>query len=704
MGTPEYANLSTQGKIVLRANIYQKYVQPAYTKAGAKPPDLKAWLLGSTSEEIGKVNPEEFFASKSIQAAHDLGHSFIDGVHTIVQAGAALSHADFSQDVGLAKFFVRHIPFAEVVDTSAQMKAAGDKFYENLATHGPTNAIATGSDFYLQSHPRSGFLASAPSWTGEQLAMLPLYEAINPATEGAVAAAGSVAAKILPKTFTETLLGTKVGQGVASRLMSAVAKFTGRRAEDAATGFATGKLLNEDNAQATSDAASWALMGGLAEGVTPAIRGAATLHGKAMNAGMPEIQSILHVTDDTIKDWDANKFAVGGRPFAEQVHQAAVVEEEGLHTPATDREKTDPVLHKVIQGDRHTLNALAQRHYGETYGNLSRGKRDIIKQRKLELLAEAEHELPARLPDLQAAEVQEDINKQVATSPRFAAVQQGLQELSKKIPGIFEDTTKIVTEGKVEANKVVTGMKNPTRKAAELPSTRESVKPVDTEDLTLEGFASRREDTVAYFRNREPRRAADGTLIGNRDKRPWNVRLKAENQEQFVETLKEADGNHINFENPYHRMLYHWANRDSLPEPVRDKLLREMKKYNENQKEPQFLNSKELSAASDRLLVHLMKLVNTGRLVNEGNVFKSTNLNDAHFTKWQTQLSTEIEDKEWKALQHSLKLYPAQKDTLERGLLLLQKDRKANKSAEEWFKFTTAIHDHLYGNLGKDLK
>jgi hypothetical protein len=264
---------------------------------------------------------------------------------------------------------------------------------------------------------------------------------------------------------------------------------------------------------------------------------------------------------------------------------------------------------------------------------------------------EAEYEMPALVPDLNKMEVQSDHEQSVAESPAYATLSHQLDQLLPSQDGIS-----VVNASQVEANQIMTGIKDNNKKAAEVQSVRESdplalpkdlagAKPRyrtnklqfdDPRDLALytvardftksesdnpnssrhadylsyikrvapelkspeiiegrqvrarikelskgveegatirvprsdflteakaktttisgEGFAQHRVDTIAYFKNpssNSQKLASDGTIIGGRDKRTWNQRLKAENFDQFIDTLKQADGNRIQFENPY---------------------------------------------------------------------------------------------------------------------------------------------------------
>jgi hypothetical protein len=793
---PEYQKLTPKERIGVRARFYDMYVKPAYEKAGAKPPDPKTWLLGTTKDQLGKIDPSQFFESKSEAAAHDLIASAIVGGSKLIQAGAMVPQKMFQISSGLAQYFTSKIS----TDWSTRLQAdqkTENKYFEQMRS--AVGTVANSQNFYLENHPRKGFLASAPSWVGDQVAMLPLYEALNPVSETIGKVAVATSSKIVP-SLTATLMKSKVGQ------------FVGRRLLDATSGFLAGKTLGESNKESGGDAAAFAVGGAIGEGIGSLFK-------------RKEIPMTNLATDEDIKAWTAQNIAMGGRPFVEAIHEQALLEHgqdlvladpekqkllppgsgEKVAAERTSREQNDSLAHKLVQAEKLSLRSIAQRHFGKPWDNLSKLQREKVKLRRMELVTEAEYELPSHAPDLNKKEVEHDIEKETATSPIFVAVGQMIKD---SFPEASEAS--IVNHSQVEANQILTGIKDPIKTAekvttarvqdSKLPEelsklkfnygykdsnfnlefndprdkaayvisqnrwdqktgTRKTLKPsyyqfmdylkkqfpgksedeliaygqsvrehikeraksdksedavlhIDSQapktkssevsrmakgiKVTAEEFGLKRADSISYFRNNGVRRASDGTVIGGRDKRPWNVRLKAENFNQFIETLKESDGDFINFESPYHRMLYHWANRDSLPTPVRDKLLREMKQWQERQKTPRFMKAEDFNKEADWNLVHLTKLAQSGRLSSEGNVFKSTQTGGQHvMTQWQEQLGTEVEQSEFAYLKETLKLFPEQKELLENAMQLLQMNRSNAKTPEEWLQYNKAINEHL---------
>jgi hypothetical protein len=818
---PEYQKLSTRGRILVRAKLYDDYVKPAYEKAGVKPPDQKAWLLGTTKAQIENIAPEDYFESKSIQAAHDAIASGLKTGSKILMAGAAIARSEFNAQSGLAQWFTNKMD----PEWSGYLKEDQELMNKTLDRFsGSLGLAANATNFYLENHPRKGFLASAPSWIGEQVALLPLYAAINPVTEAGATVIGSGAKAIAPaveQAVTGVMTGVKTATPYFTQqlLESPIGRFVGRRLIDATTGFLGSKGTGDTNKEAVGNAASFAAFGAVAEGL-----------GAGLNKLKPkETPMTEYASEEDYKNYSAQVIAMGGRPFADAIHAQATVEMEQdlvLANPeqrklltAGTAEKTlskraeveqhDPIKHNLIAAEKKSLRSMAKDHFGKPWDNLSKNQRDVLRQKRAQIIAETESELPSRVPDLNKKEVESNIEKQIASSPHFAAV---AADFDKAFPEY--NRVEIVNQQQVEANQILTGIKDPMRdaeviakartdaktfdffqpiqhlnlrynyqdngfsltfkdpkdKAAFIISqdlwdqktgTRKTLKPAYYESmkalkaaypekteaelvdfgkalrehikqkakeninsgeeliiesqplageqktspknkkLTTERFAQHRVDTAAYFKNpytsrKAERLAADGTRIGNRDKRTWNERLKAQNFEQFIETLKEADGDRIHFESPYHRMLFHWSNRNSLPTPVRDKLLREMKQYQERQKIPRFMGVKDFNEEADWNLVHLTKLAQSGRLTEEGNVFFSTKTSGQHvMSPWQKELDTELEQQEYQFLQKTLELYPEQKKLLESTMEVLQLGRASAKTPKDWLDYNAAINNHL---------
>jgi hypothetical protein len=349
-------------------------------------------------------------------------------------------------------------------------------------------------------------------------------------------------------------------------------------------------------------------------------------------------------------------------------------------------------MHEV---EKHAVESVSQDLFRKPVAELSVKEQAAVVTRRLELTNEAAHELPAHVPELNLAEVQHTNAQEAAENPIFA---RNLAKFKQQFPNI--DIDQVVSDNQVRDIEKQTGIINSPNVARKVAKTRD-VTIAGQKKITPERFASHRIDTLEYFRNPtgSVRRAADGTKIGLRDKRSWNERLKAENTAQFIETLKEADGNVIKFENPYHRMLFHWSNRDSLPQAVKNKLLREMKKISERQGRMN-MKAEDFSKEADKALIHLHLLAKGGQLTSERNVFASTKTGPGVFSQWQFELQTEVQQEELKMLKRMVVRHPSGNKTLLSVMKMLQAQRFLSNDPEQWLQYDRAINNFI-ANRGK---
>jgi len=705
---PDYRKLNSRERIGVRARIYNEYVVPSFKVKGLNPPDIKLWLKQTTPERVGYIHPEDYLASPSLKAAQDFGYGILDRANKIAMFGVKLENKALMAQFGIAHFFAEHSPVgsSKLVSNIEANKKAVQKIAQKTTDIAQSSLNYT--NFFLDNHPREGFLASAPRWTGEQVAMLPFYEAVSAGME---AAGVKPAAEKIVGNISTKLASSKIGQ------------FVGRRLYSAANFFTSSIITGDSKKEATANAV-----------------GAA-----AVETGLGAIAST-----PLIKKWAANIIAMGGKPLAEEVANTAIAEstfgrldhesitntafngrvietrlpkEKGFRagyfehqgeryeykTPEErfqiyealekrlleHRKSTDPVWHSVMQAEKMSVESIALRNFNKPLAKMSEEEIASVLQRRMELIAEAEYELPAHVGDLNKMDVAEANEKDFAEHPIA-----GRYSAEMKAEG-FPDVDEVVNEEQVRAIEEQTGIKSTKGTVAKIAKVRTKKEKEITSgfaSLNADEFTKNRDETIAYFRNpKYERLAADGTRIGRRDKRPWNVRLAAENTAQFIETLKEADGDRINFENPYHRMLYHWSNRDKLPKPVREKLLREMKKQVATGPRPRYnMKSSDFNQEADWALVHLQLLAQSGRLGSEGNIFHSSKFGGPeNWTPWQADLQTEVEKQELKTLTALTTRHPEARKALRSATKKLQTMRFEAKSAEEWLLYNEGINKYL---------
>ena len=285
---------------------------------------------------------------------------------------------------------------------------------------------------------------------------------------------------------------------------------------------------------------------------------------------------------------------------------------------------------------------------------------------------------------------------------------QGLAKRAATFLGL-ENYQKAIANLKVLQKIIDKGPENWVQEAGEHPANPRPVSkpnvtgafgltPGASAKISAADFGGYRKDTVAYMKNpSKGRLAADGKLVGKRSKLSWNEQLKKDNYEEFIEMLKDADGDHVKFENPIHRMLFHFANRKELEKPVEEKLIRMLKK-----KMPK-RGVADFNKMADRLLVHMFSMAKVGRLTKDKNVFKSSKFIGAP-TKWQFQLNQEVDIQELNMLYKTLALHPGAQQAMDafHKILEHQNDRLLTLASdpEEWLKFNAVI-DNLVAQVVK---
>jgi len=701
---PRYQKLSPADKVRARAGIYKKYVLPTFQAAGLSAPDYKVWLRGTKEAGIKQLNPGDQYRNKTGDVVDRAIAGAIGAAQGITLFGAKLSREFLKASIGTQVYF--NSPTHDAAEINRIATERANASFVGKAVRNTQEALNQ-TNFWLQTHPRQSKLASAANWTGEQIVQLPLYEAL-----GSVKLGEGVMSKMTPR-----LVQTKAGRFVARRLGDAFAGFAGNMIGSggnattgenlgAAAGFATFGAAMEPAAKWLSRAAK------VGEKPTQKLL---SDESKVLEGEYLDASDVTAASDSAIKKWSANHYAMGGEPFAEDIVHSGFAELTGItsgetklltatttpievphHTPGPEGEgsfsivrkggipQTDPVLGHLHVGEQMALQSLALRHYGLPLQKLPPEAQKAILTRRIELIKEAANELPVHVPELNYNEAANELDEFIKTAS--PDTQQALAWLKSK--GI--DTAKVVSDNQINDIAEQTGIKSArsvTKKASRIKERSASLSPKD--------FNKVREDTVAYFKNpSKGRLAADGTRVGLRDKRAWNERLKSDNFNDFISDLKEADGNHIQFENPTHRLLFHYANRDKLPAPVRTKLLRMLKYKLPNQ------TAEDFGKAADRLLVHLHQLATTGRLTSESNVFKSSNYAGAP-TKWQFDLNTEVDKQELALLAKTIEMHPNGLKAMRGIVQIFQANRRMSlaNNPEQWLIYNRVLDNLLTGQV-----
>jgi hypothetical protein len=198
-------------------------------------------------------------------------------------------------------------------------------------------------------------------------------------------------------------------------------------------------------------------------------------------------------------------------------------------------------------------------------------------------------------------------------------------------------------------------------------------------------FAQFKTSTVNYFVNRAK---ASGPGLA--------AEIKDMDSDEFTESIQEQLGNFVKFENPEHALL--WANqfRSDLPTTFKRRLTEELHELNPNE------TVKDWDEQSKNLSTHMRQLAFVGRLFSEGNVFRSTRVDNwLDKTKWQEELRGEVEGRELAILKRKLSRYPKLVKNAQKQLMLLQNLRKASPDVFKYAQKDDEI-EQLLAKKGKE--
>lgn len=611
----------------------------------------------------------------------DLGAGFSKGVSNLELFGTKVANHAWLGAWNLAEHFAtRNISDPkEHSEAIAKYEEQKQKFQ---TTKTLTNKIAAlksqvqTADFWLQSHPRDTVLGSLDGAIGENLAQLPLYEAIGaaglggklgqsikigkPFVSGVTGEVGERVVQLSRSSLTEKLAQSKIGGWVAKRFI------------DASDGYLASLATSGGS---TSEAKSGAI--GFGAGGA-AVEGA----GKVLKvASMP-----------LIKKWTANTVAMAGKPFAEELANSAMAEEEELlkHADSEPNKSTgeglafikkqqelrsvnDPIMSKLYNVEKSSQSAIAQTIYGKKLNQLSQKQRTIVLARRMELIHEAASEAPVHLPELMKDEVKHNLDTVRKANPEIHA------QLSKYEKMFGVDFAATQASNDIETVAKNTGTSNAPHAATRVEkadiTTNPKVKKIDPKQ-----FASLNSGSVSYMT--APRNRVEvANAVSDRSKAGLN---------KFIDLLKASTSNTIHFEDPAHLMLFHYANRAELPPAVSDSLLyriRQTRGY-ENAKPA------DIRKEADWLHVHLLQMARTEHLTSEGNTFRSTKLGGPmSWTPWQKQLSEESDAIDIKSIQDSLKQHPHALKGFNTTIKTLRNTRANIKTPEDYLKYMRALSE-----------
>jgi hypothetical protein len=374
-------------------NYYDKYVTKAY---GPNAPAKDSWTKGVTQRTLAgnkfMADPSSFYQSRPEEILDRLGNAAGLEVgkimHTVTHAGIAVTKAELHASLGLNHFFSN-----ADAEQNEKIKVRSDKILDHArdTVDKVSNGIINSTEFWMDSHPGKGFADKAASWSGDNLATLPLYEAIGGARVGLG----------LGENLTKTLIRSKVGGFAARRLM------------DAADGFLGSLATGNTTKDAVRDGMAWGAVGGVFHGI---------------GAG----------SKASIKALSAKTMAVGGKPLIEAAEKQAEKElETGVHT-STDKLNEDPIKHKIVAAEKAVKQSISAKLYNKAYKDLSKVEKAKVKLERAKLTEAAGNEILAHAPDIAENKAETRLKEQIATNPKLAArIQQAEKATGLKVSAVL---------------------------------------------------------------------------------------------------------------------------------------------------------------------------------------------------------------------------------------------------------------------------
>jgi hypothetical protein len=438
-------------------------------------------------------------------------------------------------------------------------------------------------------------------------------------------AIGTARVALVPgETLTAKLGTSKIGQ------------FVGRRLMEASDGYVGALLQDKGKADRLGDAVSFAAFGAALEG-----------------AAIP--------SRFLIKQFTSRNVGVGGTLFQEAISDEAEHElTHEIHEPQFAA--ADPIKNKVVTAEKVTLSQMGKEKYGKAWNQLSQSQRTAIRTARDKITSEAASEAAIHNPDLAKLQSKKSVEDDVKQNPALAEFDQKFKQATGK------DVSDSLFESEQESLKQQSGIKQSQGIPKKLNPIRQEAMNAffEGQKVNVEAearrFAQFKTSTINYFVNRAK---ASGPGLA--------AEIKDMDSDEFTESIQEQLGNFVKFENPEHALL--WANqfRSDLPTTFKRRLTEELHELNPNE------TVKDWDEQSKNLSTHMRQLAFVGRLFSEGNVFRSTRVDNwLDKTKWQEELRGEVEGRELAILKRKLSRYPKLVKNAQKQLMILQNLRKAS--------------------------
>jgi hypothetical protein len=713
-GNPKYQALSEDKKTQVRANLYKQLVPQSYLGFHLPVPDEKTWvaatahplaMMGKPISETygmqGTTKEDGWNSRRNKETGQDLAIGVSKFEQNISLFGAKVANKTFMEMQNVAQHFSHYDSKGVQTPVLGYSQSETKRLLDNFAD--AKRARLNSLNYYQDIHPRDTVLGRLDVATGEQLAMLPLYEAVEAGAVkvGARAIVGAGTA-LGEQSLTKVLTNSKLGGWVAKRLV------------DSATGLiATTAVTGGDKRAGVAGGVIGAVAGPVLEGYTSAASGI-----------------IKYASGPLLEKFIANTIAMAGKPFAEELAKSAFAEmqpaewwlEHGTQAgikeyrnasmlgrdlaifPETEtkgkfvntrtnqtyhydgkqeqqlifdhlhkdnlqvRETEDPVMAKLHEGEKVAWDSISYAKFQKPLSALGKEEKDTVMVARMKQISEAAKKAPALLPDLQHLEVQQNLARQSKVNPKFGALMDRLNKINGKTK--VADT---VTSNIIEDVKKQTGITNADGAVRKV---KKAVKE------TLSASLGMPSDTAA-FRNQS--RLTLQRDLGEKAKSNWGA---------FYEQLKKAAKVGVRFETPEQRMLYMYGNRKTLPQELQEKLvgrIRQMRGYGVKE-----ISIPDLQEKADWLHVHLLEMAHSGHFdPSEPGVFASTKSGSPiDGTKYQMQMKIEADQAQIKAVTKALANDPQAQKTFKAAFIGLQKaSEKMWQSPETWLQYRNDLAD-----------
>lgn len=400
---PKYQALPEDRKARVRASIYDKYVPKSYAGFHLPVPNKETWVGATGRDTAFKMpgTPDEklsdtFKDPRNKQFGQDFKVGMARKMDGIALFGATVTNKVFSSIFGLdTNFSHKDEEYLKSILPPYKLEKSIQRNLDNYIS--AQRDKLQSDNFWLETHPRDTVVGKLASNAGEFIVTLPLYEAIGAIGVGATA--GNLSLR---------LLSNKAGQFVAKRLVTATNAFMGSLVE---SGGSPGAGI---------------------QGAGSAVVGEMVLGSAGKAAG----KAVKIAAAPLIKKWTAGVVAEGGIPFAQDVALSSMHEieqeianEAGIKSGSTgeeltkfktameEREKYNPIMAKLHEGEKVSLGSVAMQKFGKPLKNLSQNQRKEVFAQRLELINQAAREAPVHLPEQHAQEVTSQIAQERASNP-----------------------------------------------------------------------------------------------------------------------------------------------------------------------------------------------------------------------------------------------------------------------------------------------